>query len=293
MKKLLLIVNPVSGKRQIVKSLPQVIRIFMDAGYLVTTTVTASQGEATVFARRWANEYDLIVCAGGDGTLNETITGLWEANRVMPLGYIPCGSTNDFAASHGLSTDAEQAAMQIAHGQPTLLDVGRFDARCFAYIAAFGAFTAISYNTDQNLKNVVGHAAYLMGGIWELSQIRPIPLRITADGEPIEGSFLFGAVSNTTSIGGTLRLPETLVDPADGMLELLLVRMPEDLIEFDEVVRGLLEQDFTSPYLTLRRAKEIVFESPAPFEWSLDGEAGGAFKTVRITVLPKVLELVR
>lgn len=291
-RKLLLIINPVSGKRMILKYLPQVIRIFMDGGYMVTTMVTAAQSEATLFARRYGAQYDLVVCAGGDGTLNETLTGLWEAHCTVPLGYIPCGSTNDFAASHGIPTEPEAAAMRILRGNIESFDIGQFDTRCFVYIAAFGAFSAISYNTDQNLKNMVGHAAYIMGGFHELSQIKPISLRVTADGEVFEGEYLFGAVSNTTRIGGTLTLPEELVELSDGRLELLLVKMPEDLIELDEVVHGLLEQQYDSPLLALVRAKEITFEALGdPVEWSLDGEAGGAFSAVSIRAIPAFLHL--
>lgn len=291
-KKLLFIINPVSGKKVIYKYLPQVIRIFMDGGYTVTTMVTAARGEATTFARRFGKDYDLVVCSGGDGTLNETITGLWEANCSVPLGYIPCGSTNDFAASHGIPVEPEQAAMRIVRTHTEDYDVGQFDARCFVYVAAFGAFSAISYNTDQNLKNMVGHAAYLMGGLRELSQIKAIPMRVIADGEVFEGDWLFGAILNTNTIGGTLSLPDELVDLSDGMLEVLLVRLPEDLIELDEIVHGLLEQQYDSPLLTLIRAKEITCEALGnPVEWSLDGEEGGAFTSVSIRAVPTFLHL--
>lgn len=290
-KRMILIINPVSGKRMIVRYLPEVIRAFMDAGYLVNTMVTAERGEATALTMRYCRDCDLIVCAGGDGTMNETISGLAAVNCTMPLGYIPCGSTNDFAVSHDLSIDIVEAAMNAAAGRVSAYDIGKFEDRYFTYVAAFGAFSAISYNTDQNLKNMVGHAAYIMGGLMELSQIKPIPVRFTADSKVYEGDFAFGAVCNTTSIGGTLALPDGMVNTADGILELLLVRMPEDLLELDEIIHGLLEQDYSSPLLEFVQAKEILVESPNPLEWSLDGEASGAYTTVHITAVPKFLQL--
>ncbi len=290
-KKLLLLVNPVSGKRLFVRYMPQIIRTFMDGGYLVTTAVTAARGEATALAARYAEDCDLIVCAGGDGTLNETVSGLLQAGIQKPVGYIPCGSTNDFAASHGLSTDMEEAAENIVAGQIVPYDVGLFENRCFTYVAAFGAFSSVSYNTDQNLKNTLGYAAYLMGGLWELSQIKPIPLSVNADGVRYEGDFVFGAVCNATSIGGTLQLPDGLVDPADGLLEVLLVHMPEDLLELDEIIHGLMEQDYSSPLIEFVQAKKLTVHSPEPLEWALDGEASGAFTVVHITPVQGFLKL--
>ncbi len=284
-KKLLLIVNPVSGKKTIVRYLPQVIRIFMDAGYLVTTMVTAGRGDATRLAEQYARQFDLIVCTGGDGTMNETLTGLVRGKTCVPIGYIPCGSTNDFAVSHGLPTDIPEAAEAIAHGKTRCYDLGCFEDRIFTYVAAFGAFVSLSYTTDQNLKNLFGHAAYLLGGISDLAQIKPIPLKVTADGAVYDGEFLFGAVCNTISIAGAIELPVGLEETADGLLEVLLVRVPETLVELNDIVVGLLTQDYTSPCMDLIKAKEIVFETEEPMTWSLDGEASEPYRKVRITPL--------
>lgn len=290
-QKMLLIINPVSGKKQILRELPQVIRIFMDAGYLVTTMVTSERGDATMFVEQYGSRFDRIVCAGGDGTLSELILGLLNRNLSIPVGYIPCGSTNDFAVSHELSMDIQDAAHQVAFGEPHSIDVGLFEDRCFSYVAAFGAFSSLSYSTDQNLKNIMGYAAYLLGGLKELSMIKPLPLQMTVDGILYEGEYIFGAVCNTLSIAGTLELPYNIVDMSDGMMDLLLVRMPEDLIELDEVIHGLLEQDYSSPLLELVHAKEITVVSPTPLNWALDGEDGGAYETVRIGVSPGFLNL--
>ena len=290
-RKLLLIVNPVSGKKMILPVLTDVIQSFMEEGYFVTVMVTGGRGDATEFAVKYAKDYNMIVCAGGDGTINETITGLASIGVKKPIGYIPCGSTNDFATSHGLSTDLMTAAKNAVNGAIASYDVGKFDNKCFVYVAAFGAFTGISYNTDQALKNAMGHAAYIMSGIWELSQIRAIKAKITADSKVYEGDFLFGAVCNTNTIGGTLTLPDNLVNLSDGKLELLLIRMPEDLIDLEEIVSGLFDRDYSSPLLELVQAKEVRVETPEPLEWALDGEASGLYTDVTVTTLPKFLHL--
>ncbi len=290
-RKLLLIVNPVSGKKVILPALTDVIRSFMEEGYSVTTMVTGERGEATDFAVRYAKDYNLIVCAGGDGTINETITGLASIGLKKPIGYIPCGSTNDFANAHNLSLDIQTAAKNAATGAISAYDIGQFDKKCFVYVAAFGAFSGVSYNTDQNLKNAVGHAAYIMSGFWELAQIRPIRAKITADGKVYEDDFVFGAVCNTNTVGATLTLPDNLVDMSDGKFELLLIRMPEDLIDLEEIVSGLFDKDYSSPLLELVQAKEVRVETPEPLEWALDGEASGAYSDVTIKPIPKFLQL--
>lgn len=290
-RKALMIINPVSGKRAITRVLPEVIRTLMDTDCIVTTMVTGAKGDATAFAERFGADYDLIVCAGGDGTLNEIVTGLARKGVSVPIGYIPCGSTNDFAVSRGVPLNIAEASADAAIGHLTSYDVGRFQDRYFTYVAAFGAFTSLSYNTDQNLKNMVGHAAYLMGGLVELSNIRPIPLRLNVDGTVLQGEYAFGAVCNTTSIGGTIMLPADDVDLADGKLELLLLHMPADLIELEEIIQGLLTQDYSSPLIDFLQAEKITVESAEGLGWSLDGEESGAFEKVEISVLPGFLKL--
>ena len=291
-KKMLMIINPVSGKKTIPGALSPIIRTFMDGGYLVTTAVTRERGEATELTKALAGDYDLVVCAGGDGTLNETVSGLLLGDHTVPVGYLPCGSTNDFAISHGLSADLNEAAEAILSGRISHYDVGQFENRFFTYVAAFGAFSSISYSTDQNLKNMFGHAAYFMGGLMELSQVHPVEVTIQTDDRFIHDEFAFGAVCNTTSIAGALSLPEQLVDTADGKLEVLLVRMPQDLLEFDEILHGLLEQDYSSDLIELFSAKSITITTPEPTEWSLDGEASGMFTSFRISAIPDALHLV-
>ena len=291
-KPALLIVNPVSGKKLVQRSLGQIVRKLMDAGYLVTVCVTSRRGEAAELAEALGGDYELVCCAGGDGTLNETLTGLARGDHRVPLGYLPCGSTNDFALSHGLSPDLKTAAAAIVSGRSRRYDVGRFCSDSyFSYVAAFGAFSWLSYTTDQNAKNLLGHTAYILDGIKDLPKVKPNRVRLTADGQVYEGSFLFGAVCNTLSIAGTLTLPEKEVDTCDGVFEVLLVREPKTLAEFQEIVTGLLTHDYSSLLLDFFHAREIVAECPPDMDWTVDGEFPGHFDTVRISPLPGFLEL--
>ena len=290
-RRALLIINPVSGKKMVLRYIPQIIRIFMDAGYLVTTMVTARQGDAVDYARDLGSGYDLICCTGGDGTLNETITGLVQGNIQVPLGYIPCGSTNDFAISRSLSTDIPTAARQAATGAQKRYDIGRFGEQCFSYVAAFGAFSWLSYTTDQNLKNVLGHTAYILDGIKDLPKLKPLHLKMTVDGSVYEDDYLFGAVCNSTSIAGTLELPSSLVDTCDGLFEVLLIKVPKTLLDLDLTVRGLLTQDYSSPLITLTQGRDIWVENPSDLVWALDGESSKPCEKVHITPIPSFLIL--
>ena len=291
-KKAMLIINPVSGKRLVLKYIPQIIRSLMDAGYVVSTFITSCRGEATEFVKTLGRRYDLVVCTGGDGTLNEVLTGLAEEEIDVPLGYIPCGSTNDFANSHQLSTDIPTAAHNIADGRMRRYDIGRFGDKYFSYVAAFGAFSWLSYTTDQRLKNTLGHTAYILDAIRDLYKIKPEHLSFTTDtGEVYEGDYIFGAVCNSTSVAGTITLPADLVDTADGVFEVLLVKMPETIIELNEIISAILTQKYTCPLISFFQARSVdVINSPG-LTWSLDGECSGEFDKVHIEPMPRFLNL--
>jgi len=290
-KKALLIINPVSGKKLVLKHIPYIIRRFMDSGYLVTTCVTSRRGEATELAALLGGSFDLVCCTGGDGTLNETLNGLALAGLQVPLGYIPCGSTNDFAACHNLSSDIVKAADNVARGTQRRYDIGRFGDSFFTYVAAFGAFSWLSYTTDQNLKNVLGHTAYIIDGIKEVYKIRAIHLRIDACGTIHEGDYIFGAVCNSTSVAGTIELPKTVVDPSDGIFEVLLIKMPKTITDLDMIIRGILNQDYSCPLLDFFQASKLVVEGEPGLEWSLDGEKMIAKDHQEFTVVPGFLNL--
>lgn len=282
MKKMLFVMNPYSGQRKAVKYLAEIIGLFNRADYEVMTHMTAGPGDATQVVARRAKEMDLVVCCGGDGTFNETVSGVIESGADVPIGYIPAGSTNDFAASLKLSTNVVQAAKDIIEGQSVRYDVGRFGQRYFSYVASFGAFTKASYATPQNIKNALGHTAYVLEGINELSQIRREHVRMELDGQSVEGDFLFGAISNSTSVGGMLTLDPKVVDMADGKLEVLLVRMPTDLLEISECIRAVRTQKYDCAMITFRSAEKIKVYADPDMPWTLDGEREGGHAQVDV-----------
>ena len=273
MKKMLFIMNPISGQKKAAKYLPEIISLFNRADYEVITYLTGCQGDAARMAALRGGDMDLVVCCGGDGTFNETITGLLENNITVPVGYIPAGSTNDLANSLKLSSNPLRAAQDILEGQSVAYDVGRFGSRYFSYVASFGAFTQTSYTTPQSIKNLLGHTAYVLSGISELSQIRKEHVRMEIDGEIVEDDFLFGAISNSTSVGGVLTLDPKIVDMSDGLLEILLVRAPRNLTEITECLQAFQAQDYNNcAMVTFRSARRVRILANPGMLWTLDGE---------------------
>ena len=293
MRKLLLLVNPNAGQRRVNKLLTEVIGVFNEGGYEVTVFLTTGPGSGIRIVEDRAGAYDLVVCAGGDGTLNETITGILRSGADCPIGYIPCGSTNDFAATLKLSTDIVQAARDIMLGKPEEHDLGRWGERYFTYIASFGAFTRVSYSTPQNLKNALGHLAYVLSGITELPQIRSIPMRLEMDGEIVEGKYLFGAVSNSTSVGGVITLDPHLVDLRDGKFEVILVRLPRDPAELAQCITALQNHTYDSAAITFRSVSSLTVHQDPHLVWTLDGERAEGAEEIHIENLHRAIRLVR
>lgn len=291
-KQLLLIINPKAGQKKCLRYLGDIIALFNRADYTVLTHITACPGDGKAAVLRYAKELSLVVCCGGDGTFNETLSGVIESGYDIPIGYIPAGSTNDLATSLGLSSNVMQAARDIVAGNLTELDVGEFSGRHFSYIASFGAFTKTSYSTPQELKNVLGHAAYILSGIQELSQIKPYHLKLTLDDDQtVEGDFIFGAISNSTRFGGVLTLSEELVDLRDGKLEVLLVRPPKDLLELADCVRVLQNQTYNSPMLTFQKAAKVQISAPETLDWTLDGEKQSGMADITVNCLHKAIKI--
>ena len=293
MKKLLLIVNPHAGQRKVVKHLADIIDIFNRADYEVITHITASSGDCENMVMHYAHKLALVVCCGGDGTFNETISGVLRSGVDVPVGYIPAGSTNDFANSLGLSTNILKAARNIVDGTAARFDVGSFSGRYFSYVASFGAFTRASYSTPQSIKNALGHLAYVLGGIQEISQIKPYHLRFElADGTVIEDDFIFGAVSNTTCVGGVLTLAPDRVDMSDGLLEVLLIRAPKSLAELTDCLIALQKQTYNCAMITFLSTASAVVTAPEAMDWTLDGEQQKGLAHIDIQCLHQQLQLV-
>ncbi len=282
MKKLLLIINPVAGRNQAQADLFKMVRVFSEHDCEVTVYPTRGPQDCTRKVLADAGRFDLVVCCGGDGTLNEMVSGMMQREEHVPMGYIPLGSTNDFAASLHLPSHVEEAALRCVEGTAFHMDVGSLNDRYFNYIAAFGAFTEASYATPQQIKNALGHLAYILEGVKSLGRLQPIHVRITADGEAFEEDYLFGAVTNTVSLGGVLRLDPSRVLLDDGMYELLLVKNPQNPAEAQAMLSALMLQNYDGPLVRMLRASDILFESNHEISWTIDGEFGGSFSTTHI-----------
>ncbi len=293
MKKMLFIMNPYSGQKKANRFLPDILSLFNRAGYEVLVHMTGSSGDAAVVARRKAAEVDRIVCCGGDGTFSETLSGVIRSGCPVPIGYIPAGTTNDFAASIDLPLDIMEAAQLAAEGAPMPIDVGRFGERYFSYVASFGAFTQASYNTPQNVKNALGHTAYILGGIQELSQIRKLHIRMELDDQIIEDDFLFGAISNSTSYAGIVSLDPKQVDLQDGELEILLIRAPRTMAEITECIQAVQAQKYNCGMITFTHARKIRVYADPEMPWTLDGEREEGHAEVNVENLHLALQVVR
>ena len=293
MKKMLFIMNPFAGQKKANKYLPDILSVFCQAGYDVTVHMTSGTGDATAATQRLGDEVDLVVCCGGDGTLNETITGLLRSNLSTPIGYIPAGSTNDFASSLKLSGNPLQAARDIVEGSPKTYDVGQFGQRYFSYVASFGAFTRTSYTTPQSIKNALGHTAYVLSGISEISQIRKEHVRFELDGETVEDDFIFGAICNSTSIGGILTLDPKKVNMDDGLFEILLVRTPKNLVEVHECIQALQSQEYNCGMITFRSASRATIYADPEMLWTLDGEREEGHDRVEVRNIHQAIRLVQ
>ena len=284
MKNMLFVFNPRSGREQIKGHLMEILDIFSGAGYDIHVHATQKQGDAAEIVRRLGNRMHLIVCSGRDGTLNEVISGMMELKRTPRLGYIPAGSTNDFASSLKLPRQMGKAAEAIAKGKPFPIDIGTFCGdRHFVYIAAFGAFTEVSYQTSQDKKNRLGHQAYMLEGLKSLSAIRPCHMRVEWEEGTLEEDFVFGMVTNTVSVGGFKGMVNQSVALNDGVFEVLLIRMPRTPADLSNIVSYMFLKEQPNEYVYKFKTSAIRFVSEGEVDWVLDGEFGGSRTQADIT----------
>ena len=281
-RKLLMIINPKAGRTKSREPLFDACAAFSQAGYLLSVRTTHSPADAVRIAAEEGAEFDVVVAVGGDGTLNQVVSGLDHLEHPPLLGYIAQGSTNDFASTLNISKDPMAAAESIIHGEPRNLDVGFWNGRCFVYVASFGAFTRSSYTASQAAKNALGHYAYILEGMKDLSTLRPYKVRITADGEVLDGEYLFGAVCNSISIGGLMKLSPERVVLDDGKFELLLIPNPKSAADLQNLVKALLNRQYDSEGLVFRHVSNIHLETEDELPWSLDGEYAPSCETVDI-----------
>lgn len=292
MKRVLIILNPCAGTKQANKHFVDIIDTFCKGGYEAVVATTAKSGDGTAIARERARSFDLVVCIGGDGTFNEVVCGLLESGTDVPIGYIPAGSTNDFANSLHLSKSIVQAAEDIVNGQVKRLDVGCFNGRYFSYVASFGAFTRASYEAPQSIKNALGHLAYILEGIKDIPSIKPEKLWMKVDNGVYGGDYLFGAVCNSTSVGGLLTLSDDLVDMNDGKFEILLIKSPSNILELNQILFDLTTQNYNSPLISFFSTRTLEITADPEMPWTLDGEYQQGAETIKVENLHGAIRLV-
>ncbi len=290
MKKALLIANPKSGKQRIQTDLFHIVERLDAAGYETTVTLTKYRGHATELAAK-GGEYDLLVCTGGDGTLNEVISGVLKNGVQMPIGYIPLGSTNDFAGSLGIPSDLDAALDGILAGAPRPIDVGSFNGRYFLDVGLLGIFSRTCYETPQDMKNTLGFLAYVLEGIKEVPTVHPVPLRVEAGEEVYEGEYLACVVSNSRKLGGVVSLGEDLVDLSDGKFEVLLVEKEKTPLQLHNYIKALRTADLTAEGMTFVSVPSVRITSTDDQPWTLDGERADWEGVADIRVLPHAVSL--
>lgn len=290
-KRLLFVFNPRSGKGLIKNNLLDIIDTFVKGGYEVMVHPTQGPKDGYQMVKEMVQGMDLIVCSGGDGTLDEVVTALMEKKAAVPLGYIPAGSTNDFANSLDISKDMVAAARDIMEGQLYSCDVGAFNGDTFVYIAAFGLFTDVSYQTSQNLKNLLGHLAYVMEGAKRIFDVKSYWMRVETQDRVLEGEYIYGMITNSHSVGGFKNLTGSGVEMNDGLFEVTLIKKPKNLLELNEIIASLLNAIDNTEMIDAFKADRLTMESLESVPWTLDGEFGGEHTQVKITNKKQALDI--
>ena len=289
--KLLFVYNPHSGVGRIRSQLSDILDIMVRAGYEVSVHPTQAVGDATEVTAARAADYDLVVCCGGDGTLDETVTGLMQSGSEVPLGYIPSGSTNDFAASLKLPKNMKKAAEVAVNGIDFKCDVGCFGEKNFIYIAAFGLFTDVSYQTKQELKNVLGHVAYILEGAKRIGSHPSYRMRVEYDGGVIEDEFMYGMVTKSLSVGGFKGMTGDDVALDDGLFEVMLIRTPRNAVELNEIIAALTKLRPESDLIYTFKTDELQISPYQAIPWTLDGEYGGEQTQIRLKSMRRALTI--
>ena len=290
-KQVLLIVNPCAGRSSTRLGGPEIVDLFPADGFAFETHYTKGRGDATQLVKDHAENKDLVICCGGDGTLNETINGVMELPRRMPIGYIPTGTTNDLASTLGIPREPEKAAALIRAGNTNSYDIGLLNNRYYSYVAAFGAFTRSSYATKQWMKNLFGHFAYLLNGFFkEWKNVGSIHMKIEHDGGEMEGDFSFGSISNSTSISGIFRLNKNEVKLNDGLFEILLVRKAA-VSEAPSLLNKIRKKEYDGKRIILLKTSKVKITTDGPIAWTLDGEYGGEHQIVQVHVLSRAIDI--
>ena len=285
-QKILLIINPISGQKKGKRILYPLVDLLCRCDCETTIFTTTQRGQAIDITKQHASEHDKIICCGGDGTLNEIFTGLHSAGLQTPIGYIPTGTTNDFASALKLPEKTSKAIETAIKGKAQPHDLGKFNEnQIFSYVASFGAFTHTAYTTPQWSKNIFGHRAYVLNGLMSILDIRSHKLKVVTDGKEISGDFVFGSVTNSTIVAGLIKLPEADINFNDGLFEVMLIKTPKSQKKLQATARALLMQQYDENYLYYFKARELNFTFDEAVPWTTDGEFAGDLTEINIECL--------
>lgn len=287
-----LIANPKSGRAKIKNELMNIVDIFTRGGYTVTVYPTACKGDAVLAAANLGDEYDTIVCCGGDGTLNEVINGLMQNKNRYKLGYIPAGTLNEWSSGLKISHLPKKAALDILNGEIKSLDIGLFGDKYFSYTACFGAFTSASYSAPQNIKNAIGQTAYFFEGIKSLGMIKPSYLKFVFEDKTVEGNFIFGSVSNSVSMGGVIKLDVSDIHLDDGLFEILLIENPDNLIELQEILDCIIRKKYDNQKIKFFKTGSVIVHGSHGTDWTLDGEHAIGTDKIEIKNINKAIDFI-
>lgn len=290
-KNMLFVYNPRAGKAKIRSNLLDIIDTFVKAGYEVTAYPTQASGDAVGVVRDRREGYDIVVCSGGDGTLDEVVTGMMQSREKLPIGYVPAGSTNDFANSLGIPRSMVKAADVVVEGRNFGCDIGAFNDDYFIYVAAFGIFTDVSYETKQDVKNVLGHAAYLLEGVKRLSSIKSYQMKIQYDDVCLENEYIYGMITNSNSVGGFKGITGKNVELNDGLFEVTLIKKPTNPLEINNIVAALVDKKIQSDAIHCFKTSKLTIECGQAVAWTLDGEFGGEHSLSVIENKKEALEI--
>ena len=290
-EKLLLAANPNSGDGIAKHWIYEMVSLLSEKYKLVTVYLSKAQGDIINTVSTYAKDYDAVICCGGDGTLNETLNGVYKSGKNIPVGYIPTGTTNDFASSHGIPKIIKAALSQLSQAEPHNYDMGKLGDKIFSYVAAFGAIIEVCYKTPQADKASFGRMAYLAEGAKKLQDLKPLKMKITCGERIIYGDFVFGMVTNSRSVGGFKNLTGKNVDMNDGLFEVTMIVTPKNPLELQEIMTGLLTAEDNSNLIYSFKAKKLEIESDVEVPWTLDGEFGGDHTYIEIENLHEALTL--
>ncbi len=294
-KSALVIINPNAGKRKTKKHLLDITAMLNKSGYSTTVRTTGARNDARIFVKEYAKDFDIVVCRGGDGTFNEVVNGMmtYDYNDRKPIGYIPSGTTNDLAKTLNIPVNSRKAVSLIIGDRKIRNDVGLFNDKYFAYVASFGVCTRASYETPSSVKHIFGHAAYMVNGLMDLRNTKPIHTKLNCDGEEIEADIAFGSVSNSMSLAGALSIGNNIVNLNDGKFEVILARMPNSTEDWKNTIDCLINHHYDDKYVILRQSSEITIEHEYKVPWTVDGEYAGTERSITIKNLNNAIEIFR